>query len=376
MWQLDNKHKGSKVINNQKSIYFRIICLIILLALNSSLLFADSKKRRISKISVQVNPRLGLAFPGSNPKYYYVLKEAGLGVVRLGVNWKTREPREGTYDWRGLDKRINRLQELGIEPFLTLYSDAKWGVYKETFRKVKNATPKNLRKWARFVSSVVERYDNDGKNDMPQLRRAVRYYQVANEWMSPSNKSGGWASTANELIDFINTSHDAVKLSYPRARFVLGGIASFNLDLMALFEDIAHYKVQQKISKNRLVLMTSENLRSSEYKRKAADVYNVLSKTKFDFADIHLYGKVDRIVPRISSVLKHIKKVPLLSSECGGPSLDYRDTYRPEEHFRAVFEWNLAGLNEGLEFCLWFGLGEGNGSTWGNRKVANFLQLS
>jgi hypothetical protein len=52
--------------------------------------------------------------------------------------------------------------------------------------------------------------------------------------------------------------------------------------------------------------------------------------------------------------------------------LVYRGHYLPEEHFMEVIARNLLALSEGLEFCMWFRLGEGSGPTWGNKRVPLF----
>lgn len=330
-----------------------------------------TKNGRIDQLPNYVHDRLGLAFPGKKDKYYYLLQQAGLGVVRIGVNWSFREPRAGKYNWKPLDKQVIALQKLGIKPFLTLYSDAKWGT-KKGRSVAKNKPPKNLKQWDRFVADLVERYDGDGYNDAPGLLRKVEFYQVANEWISEKNKSGGWDGSADELIDFINVSYDAVKRSDKDASFVMGGIAAFNLDLLALLKGISDRYVYQKFSETKSITVDKHTIKAKEYQARQHEVYRVLESTKYDFADIHIYGESLRNKDRVKAMLSHIDNKPMLSSECGGPSLDYKKTYKDDDHFVAVFDWNLSTFSLGLEYCLWFQLGEGEGSTWGNRKVALF----
>jgi hypothetical protein len=44
-------------------------------------------------------------------------------------------------------------------------------------------------------------------------------------------------------------------------------------------------------------------------------------------------------------------------------------TYQAADYFRAVFDWNLSTLSEGVAFCLWFGLAEGVDANYGQRHV-------
>lgn len=97
----------------------------------------------------------------------------------------------------------------------------------------------------------------------------------------------------------------------------------------------------------------------------------VLERARYDVADVPLYGPVERDPVRIKVIRDKIGGRPMLSSECGGPSLDYQDSYRPVDHFFTVMERTLMVLSEGLRFCLWYRLGGSGGghTTPGKREV-------
>ncbi len=323
----------------------------------------------LSQMAASPNPQLGLAFPGDDTKYYPLIATAGIGVVRLSVQWKLVEPRPGQFNWSGIDRRIAALQALGIDPFLTFESNADWATVAET-RAVKNARPRDPDQWIRFVNAVVERYDGDGQNDLPGLRRPVRFWQAANEWISDRNKSGGWVGSTDELITYIRITHDTVKAADPKAIFVLGGIAAFNLDVYLVARGGYDFTVRQTWSKTSETVLSVPQMRSREIAQVIdGRVIPVLQKSPYDIADVHLYGPEDRDAARISAIRKLTNK-PVLSAECGGPSLDYGGQYTPENHFLAVVDRNLGVLAAGGRFCLWFRLGEGSGSTYGNQYTA------
>ncbi|WP_415884117.1 beta-galactosidase [Neptuniibacter sp. QD34_54] len=328
----------------------------------------------LKKLKVPLSYSLGLAFPGSDPAHYYLIKDAGIGIVRLSVSWKHIQPHKNTFNWAGLDQRIATLQRYNIQPFLTLESNATWAT-KANSQQVKNGSPKDLNDWHQFVTQVVDRYNFDGQNDAPKLLRPVKFYQVANEWISNKNRSGGWADSTNSLIQYINTAYVAVKASDPEAAFVLGGIASFNLDTILLAEGLANFQVQQRWSNKSQTLIRPQEAQSVGIKSILnGHVREVLSKAKYDLADAHLYGPYQRDKKRIQLIANEtnlpIQKI--VSTECGGPSLDYSDSYNNQDHFYAVLNRNLHLLSTGSPFCLWFGLGELMTTTWGNRKVPLF----
>ena len=318
-------------------------------------------------ITAEPNPRLGLAFPGSATEYYPFIADAGIGTVRLSASWALLEPQEGEMSFAGLDGRILALDALGIEAFLTFESNADWAT--ESRQPVKNAQPRELTQWASFVRQVVERYDMDGVDDLPGLTKPVKLFQVANEFSSPTNRSGGWAGTPEELVDYVNIAHDAVKGANPNATFVLGGIAAYNIDILLLDAGLADFTLQQKWSETSMTVFDPADLNDPDL-REWIDVgfKTILNNAKYDWSSVHLYGPENRDTFRLE-YMQDLTQTTVISSECGGPSLDYGGVYTGQAHFGAVLERNLNTLAAGAPFCLWFGLGEAITSTFGNAKV-------
>lgn len=342
----------------------RLAALIIALACMPAAADVD-----LSQLSSKPNPRLGLSFPGSKTQYYPFIAQAGIGVVRISASWERLEPKPGRFDFSGLDSRIIALQNLGIAPFVTFESNSKWATVKKT-QKVKNATPKDPTQWQAFVRRVVERYDGDGKADAPGLRTGIRYWQVANEWISDRNRSGGWVGDAQGLIQYVTLAHDAVMAADPKAIFVMGGIAAFNADILLVAKDNRSLDVQQTWSKSSKTVLSIAEMRGPQIGAIIENkVLPVLRRAPFDIGAVHLYGPEARDMARLAH-MKRMTGRPVVSSECGGPTLDYGGKYSPEAHFRAVVERNLNVFAANAQFCLWFRLGESGGSTFGNQRTA------
>ncbi|PIV80657.1 hypothetical protein COW53_08480 [bacterium CG17_big_fil_post_rev_8_21_14_2_50_64_8] len=320
-----------------------------------------------------LNPRLGLGFPSQNVDNYYVFPLCGMGLVRLTLLWSNYEPSRGQYDWSGLDNKVRVLQDLGIDIFMTLQSDADWGVEPSDFLAA-NHPPADMADWTTFMTHLVQRYNGDGVDDLPGLLRPVRYYQLANEWPSPQNIHGGWTGTIDQLIEFFNASYAAVKAADPSATVVLGGIPSIGLDAMVLNAGQGNYVARQSYNetvKDSLTVAIAQDPRIAEA---VAVRERVLAESLYDMVDLHMYGPVEFNQYRISRIRQNVGDVPLVSSECGGPNLAYDPVITPEEHFQTAMDMNLDALSRGLVYTMWLSMfGQeyvpGIGPTWGNSQL-------
>ncbi|MEK7150149.1 MAG: hypothetical protein AAB736_00920 [Patescibacteria group bacterium] len=70
----------------------------------------------------------------------------------------------------------------------------------------------------RFVKKAVERYDGDGKNDMPNLKSPIKYWQVENEPDLSSKDLDGFANL--QKITYV-----AIKSACPDCKVLMGGMA-------------------------------------------------------------------------------------------------------------------------------------------------------
>ncbi|MFH1536932.1 MAG: hypothetical protein ABID45_03030 [Patescibacteria group bacterium] len=105
--------------------------------------------------------------------------------------WKTIEETEGEYDWEMTDDLVKDRQKDGkiivprIMPFVNWDQDIchldKDEHYLKEVGSVRMGKPCNMKKYKKWLRKVVERYDNDGINDMPGLKKPIRYWIIGNE---------------------------------------------------------------------------------------------------------------------------------------------------------------------------------------------------
>lgn len=112
---------------------------------------------------------------------------AALGVPAAkpypdAITWGSMQRRPGgPIDFSGMDRFVREYQEAGFrELILVLKAKCAWGS-RDAARNFA-PRPEHGRAFDAWVRAVVERYDADGSDDMPGLRRPVRYYELGSEW--------------------------------------------------------------------------------------------------------------------------------------------------------------------------------------------------
>ncbi len=292
----------------------------------------------LSDLAVSPQPSLGISFASNQVNTYPRLAAAGMTIARINATWSFREPNRGVYDWRGLDQRIKAMQAVGIEPFITFAPDAP--AYTEATKYgTPNRMPTDLAHWRQFVRATVERYDFDGKDDMPGLRARVKYWQAINEFTNQGRVIAGWAGTWDQFVAVNNATYAAVHDADQGANYCLGGISSGALDFLAAGG------------------------------AKADLLKSITKRCKFDLVDGHFYGPESLIPARVKFLRTIARGAPIVCTEAGGPSLNV-ESYTPEAHFKAVMGINLEALSRGVKFVLWFRSNDGGHPTHGNSMTA------
>lgn len=136
---------------------------------------------------------------------------------------------KGVAGFRAGDEWIKVVEAAGLEPVMMV---SPWPG-NETGRVTASYVPTDMVAYAAYVTSVVERYDGDGVDDMPGLLRGVRYWEVDNE---PDLKNSLVAKGSREEYDpalfctppeyaqVFLASAKAIKAAAPAARVLNGGL--------------------------------------------------------------------------------------------------------------------------------------------------------
>lgn len=134
--------------------------------------------------------------------YDYVAK-SGIKWARLQSGWQKTEKREGVYDFEWLDKIVDKMHSIGVEPWLCLCYGNK--LYTKSAENVFGAvgcppikTEKERTAWKNYVKATVTHF-----------KGRIHYYEIWNE------PDGQWCwkhgVNAKELGEFTIDTADACK---------------------------------------------------------------------------------------------------------------------------------------------------------------------
>ena len=268
------------------------------------------------------------------------LLAADLGVSWLSmyplVPWFSTETSPGIYDWSSLDAAVRKLQNQNLDCTPVLFAVNAFGdkrarliqmlagtdlggflrsdssIYWKLYPNDEDGTTAI---WLTFVGKLVERYDDDGIDDMPGLKYPIRNWHLLEEYPMIF-------IDADSYIMLLKATTPMIKQAYPDARVILPGLAGNLARYYAYMEsfitdDDAGLVDGIKLSKLQIGIRYLGSKQAFErILRDGIDFY--------DAADLHLYeeketffdGKVAWLKNKLSSFGS---SKPIWCIEGGGP---------------------------------------------------------
>lgn len=229
---------------------------------------------------------------GITPK---AAKEMGVSYLRPHPGqavWNDLEPTAGEFNWDSLDETVLRAQKKDLNLLVTIWPFADWDqkvCHKnsddaagfEYELPLKRDVPCDFAAYRNFLTSLVERYDYDGQDDMPGLLYKVKYWEVLNEpEMTPENSPGliFFQGTAKEYAKILKQSYTAIKAADGESGVLLGGMAGTNDSAREFWADVFKENIKNYFDIGNIHSINSANpsLNARYYKKLLAD--NNISK--------------------------------------------------------------------------------------------------
>jgi hypothetical protein len=169
-------------------------------------------------------------------------KDVGVRWVNLTrLEWKLverRAPRGGrhVYNWRDMDLAVQAWQRNGVHIMVSTRFESPWATADRSDREfvyLKGLTkqialrggdylpkPEHFRDLRSYMQKLVERYDGDGRDDMPGLLFPVLHYQIGNEYYNELF----WTGNAEEYGRLLRETARAARAASPDVKIILSGI--------------------------------------------------------------------------------------------------------------------------------------------------------
>jgi len=116
---------------------------------------------------------------------FNLVKELGVPKIRdLFMSWARVQPEpDAPYDFSFSDDLIRRAQDAGVDILAVCWGIPRWAAAEQGELSVDFGVPSRAHSegFVAFVRTFVERYDMDGRADMPELRQPIRSYEFMNE---------------------------------------------------------------------------------------------------------------------------------------------------------------------------------------------------
>jgi len=145
--------------------------------------------------------------------------------------WNGIEREQGVFSWEEADKYVVYAQEHNQKILATIWPHANWEQKSCKRKKARSpfgkkftkylSKPCSMENYKNFLIKLVDRYDGDGKNDMPNLTIPIKHWQIMNE---PEFKMF-FKGNEDDFVEIFNFSSELIKSKQKDAVIVMAGAA-------------------------------------------------------------------------------------------------------------------------------------------------------
>ena len=289
------------------------------------------------------------------------IRELGVAIIRVPLQWQFVKIRPGEYDWSSIDRFVKAAREKQIEILFTIRTtfrekkeSAKSAI--STRKKSTIRTPEtnplsvDAKEWIYFVETLANRYRGQAVN-----------YEIENE----VNDEATWKGTLEEYLDLLKSGYDVVKKADPQAKVLPSAMGC-------------------GITQN----YQSESASRAAWRRHDKWFQAILSTKKFDVVNVHDFYFPSEIIANgfsFRSYLEHVQDVmkksesgrfPVWITETGYVSSTAdvsgrTDKGSPEKQALWLKEAYGQALESGVERIYWHFLRDGKEAYFGSMGLAD-----
>lgn len=236
----------------------------------------------------QVEGRFGFEYneiePWDDPKHDSLLSKlkevtgpGDITVNALGGGWRVMQPNpEADIDFTTTDQIVQLFGRYGFSLAWNVWPNAEWAFPNKPncqpsqFPRACAPEPEFEQHWINYIKEIVERYDNDGVDDMPGLQQPVGTYIMTGEVKFAKNGLGDesegpfWFDTIDNLLRFHQITYQAIKEADPTGN---SKVISSGAVLWDLYADFPDYPEFDPLDPNSAIQrrLNGENFKGSTY---------------------------------------------------------------------------------------------------------------
>jgi hypothetical protein len=170
-------------------------------------------------------------------------------------------------DFSKTDEVVYSAQKHGLHLLITLFPFADWdqkaygekckvsaddgalpqkkGDFETPGLTYYRCNPNNWAAYEKWLAAVVERYDGDGKEDMPGLETPINYYEIGNEpdltlGKDPKSEEGTvfYLDSPEHYAELLQKSYITIKAADNKTQILIAGAAGVQLEFQKFWERV------------------------------------------------------------------------------------------------------------------------------------------
>ncbi len=274
-----------------------------------------------------------------------LVRELGVGWLRVTLNWGAVEPVRDEVDWQPYENALQMHQAHmpDVELLVMLRAKSPWAGGYQTEKAT--APPVEMRGYAGFVRGAVERG-----------RGIVAAYQIENEMESPD----WWDGTAGQYVALLRVAHHQIRRADPSAYIVMGGFTSGDSLVAAMVADGAPW---ESIARELGLDEPPSDAAIGRFRKRLEFIDEVLERgPRYVHAvDLHCYHRPATIPTKAGwlgdELTKRGYQRGIWITEGGGPDMTVEE-YTEEAQAEDVAERLAGARRAGVDHFFWLTLHE------------------
>jgi len=145
--------------------------------------------------------------------------------------WNNIEKEKGIFSWDKADEYVTYAQNYNQTTIATIWPYANWeqksckrkkgrSPFGKRFAKYLSK-PCSMESYEKFLLTLVDRYDGDGINDMPNLTKPIIHWEIMNE----PEFNMFFKGTEDEFVEIFNFSSKLIRSKQKNAVIIMAGAA-------------------------------------------------------------------------------------------------------------------------------------------------------